>query len=103
MGRTMSGISVARPLPAPCRLNDENSRGKVQQVRGDNSAVRPCADLSGDLKANLRMLPPALTDVLVVPLLARDEVVTWRHLDGNALWYGDHTLDEFRGEPVDSN
>src|SRR6516165_10137909 len=37
MGRTVSGIRVAAPSAAPCRLNDENSRRKVQNVRGDSS------------------------------------------------------------------
>ena len=37
-GRTVSGISVALPYQTPCRLNDENSRAKVQNVRGDSSA-----------------------------------------------------------------
>jgi hypothetical protein len=27
------------PVPAPCRQNDENSRAKFQNVRGDSSAV----------------------------------------------------------------
>jgi hypothetical protein len=34
----VSGISVAFPS-RPCRLNDENSRAKFQNVRGDSSVV----------------------------------------------------------------
>jgi hypothetical protein len=36
-GRTVSGDEQRSPRP-PLRLNDENSRGKVQNVRADNSA-----------------------------------------------------------------
>ena len=32
----MSEISAALPLAAPCRLNDENSPAKFQNVRGDS-------------------------------------------------------------------
>src|SRR5712692_2567032 len=38
MPRTVSGISVARPLATRCRLIDGNSREKVQNVHGDSSA-----------------------------------------------------------------
>ena len=31
--------SGSLPVSSPCRLNDENSRGKVQNVRGDSTAV----------------------------------------------------------------
>ena len=34
-----SGISVAHPSADPCPMIEENSRGKVQNVRGDSSAV----------------------------------------------------------------
>ena len=37
-GRTVSEISAALQSLAPCRLNDENSRAKFQNVRGDSSA-----------------------------------------------------------------
>src|SRR5947209_4095644 len=36
MGRTVSGIR-SLPSAAPCRLNDGNSRRKVQNVRGGSS------------------------------------------------------------------
>src|SRR5215469_12868834 len=37
VGRTVSGIRVAARY-SPCRPNDENSRGKVQNVCGDSFA-----------------------------------------------------------------
>jgi hypothetical protein len=39
-GRAVSDKSRG-PLAAPCHPNDENSRGKVQNVRGDSSDVLP--------------------------------------------------------------
>src|SRR5262245_53266680 len=68
-----------------------------------HTAGRPCADLWGWLMAQLRMLAPVLADVLVVPLLAHDEVMTRRHLSGNTLWFTNHALDEVWGELVDSD
>jgi hypothetical protein len=44
MGRTVSGIKVAA-VSSPLRLNDENSRRKVQNVRADS-----CERGQGQLK-----------------------------------------------------
>ena len=38
MGRTVSGLGSS-PVSSPCRLNDENSRPKVQKVRADSTVL----------------------------------------------------------------
>jgi hypothetical protein len=64
--RTLSGIR-SLPVSSRCRLNDENSRGKVQNVRADSSAACCCLlpDVASSKRHAVRVIAPPSIDFAV--------------------------------------